>query len=405
MIYIKKKGLSDELKQKIIGIRKSEMWKRIDKDDSDAIRKVFDYEFPKGEIKELLLSEQGGLCAYCMKRIRPDSSSRIEHFIPLSTDKEKAIEAIEYSKGNVELAIDCLYNGIPKNRNNSMDCNFGDDDNDSERDEHGEDFEDISYLLKNFCIIIILLSKEKGKSIEEILGIIQKYNFRLFNFIKENEEEFNSYLSLTITDQGYELFENFKKGKETFGSFNFQYKIFDPNCNINVINNYINKNDIGNDLEDEEFELEDDKDEKDNKDLNQNEIDSLFNKVLKKILIKDNEEPIKSYNKICIPSFQYKKRNNEKENIEDKKNENLKLIEYELLDYNEEINFCIENLTNNEIKFSFPSFKKIEDNKDFKIIKNDFIIAVINPDLVLDYHLPAMNIFYINKEHWIKINN
>ena len=143
----------------------------------------------------------------------------------------------------------------------------------------------------------------------------------------------------------------------------------------------------------------------DNKDFSQNEIDSLFNKVLKKILIKDNEEPIKSYNKICIPSFQYKKRNNEKENIEDKNNENLKLIEYELLDYNEEINFCIENLTNNEIKFSFPSFKKIEDNKDFKIIKNDFIIAVINPDLVLDYHLPAMNIFYINKEHWIKINN
>ena len=61
MIYIKKKGLSDELKQKIIGIRKSEMWKHIDKEDSNAIRKVFDNEFPKGEIKELLLSEQGWL--------------------------------------------------------------------------------------------------------------------------------------------------------------------------------------------------------------------------------------------------------------------------------------------------------------------------------------------------------
>ena len=215
-------------------------------------------------------------------KINNDYTKEIQQLLDMGFDKEKAIDAIEYSKGNVEFAIDYLYNGIPKNRNNSMDCNFGDDDNDSERDEHGEDFEDISYLLKNFCIIIILLSKEKGKSIEEILGIIQKYNFRLFNFIKENEEEFNSYLSLTITDQGYELYENFKKGKETFGSFNFQYKIFDPNCNINVINNYINKNDIGNDLE-EEFEIEDDKDEKDNKELNLNKTKEEENKIIKRL--------------------------------------------------------------------------------------------------------------------------
>ena len=215
-------------------------------------------------------------------KINNDYTKEIQQLLDMGFDKEKAIDAIEYSKGNVEFAIDYLYNGIPKNRNNSMDCNFGDDDNDSERDEHGEDFEDISYLLKNFCIIIILLSKEKGKSIEEILVIIQKYNFRLFNFIKENEEEFNSYLSLTITDQGYELYENFKKGKETFGSFNFQYKIFDPNCNINVINNYMNKNDIGNDLE-EEFEIEDDKDEKDNKELNLNKTKEEEKKIIKRL--------------------------------------------------------------------------------------------------------------------------
>ena len=176
-------------------------------------------------------------------------------------DKQKAFDAIQFSKGNVELAIDYLYNGKPKNdNNNSMDCNLGDDDNDSDREEHGEDFEDTIYLLKNLSIIIILLSKEKGKSIEEIMAIIQKFNFRLFQFIKENEEEFKSYLSLTITDQGYELYENFKKGKETFGYLKFQYKIFDPNySDNNIINNHIyNKNEsLGNDLE-EEIELDDD---------------------------------------------------------------------------------------------------------------------------------------------------
>ena len=214
-------------------------------------------------------------------KINNDYTKEIQQLIDMGFDKEKALDAIESAKGKIELAIDYLYNGIPQNKNDSMDCNFGDDDNDndSERDEHGEDFEDISYLLKNFCIIIILLSKEKGKSIEEILGIIQKYNFRLFNFIKENEDEFNSYLSLTITDQGLELYENFKKGKETFGSFNFQYKIFDPNCNINIINNYLNKNDIGNDLE-EEFELEDDKD---NKEVNYSKAKEEEKKIIQRL--------------------------------------------------------------------------------------------------------------------------
>ena len=230
-------------------------------------------------------------------KINNDYTKEIQQLLDMGFDKEKAIEAIEYSKGNVELAIDCLYNGIPKNRNNSMDCNFGDDDNDSERDEHGEDFEDITYSLKNLSIIIILLSKEKGKTIEEILEVIQKYNFRLFQFIKENEDEFNSYLSLSITDKGHELYEDFKKGKETFGSLNFQYKIFDPDFNNKIIiNDYIHKkNSLGNDLIEEEFELDEDKN---NNDINLNKKKEEEKKVIKRLQELGNfteEEAIQAY--------------------------------------------------------------------------------------------------------------
>ena len=211
-----------------------------------------------------------------------DYTKEIQQLLDMGFDKQKAFDAIQFSKGNVELAIDYLYNGKPKNdNNNSMDCNLGDDDNDSDREEHGEDFEDTIYLLKNLSIIIILLSKEKGKSIEEIMAIIQKFNFRLFQFIKENEEEFKSYLSLTITDQGYELYENFKKGKETFGYLKFQYKIFDPNySDNNIINNHIyNKNEsLGNDLE-EEIELDDDNNNKETFNKNKEEE----NKVIKRL--------------------------------------------------------------------------------------------------------------------------
>lgn len=92
MIYIEKNGLPDDLNQKIIGIRKSDAWKHMEENDVESMRQVFDNEFPKNEVKAILIREQRGLCAYCMRRIRLDSHSRVEHFIPLSADKEKAID-------------------------------------------------------------------------------------------------------------------------------------------------------------------------------------------------------------------------------------------------------------------------------------------------------------------------
>ena len=92
MVYIEKEGLSAELGRKIIEIRKSDMWKSIEKDNPDAVRQVFDNVFPKNDVKAALIHEQRGLCAYCMRRIHMDTHSRVEHFIPLSVDKEKAID-------------------------------------------------------------------------------------------------------------------------------------------------------------------------------------------------------------------------------------------------------------------------------------------------------------------------
>lgn len=67
MIYIKKEGVTDELNQQIITIRKSEEWKKIPESNTEAIRKVFDTDFPKNEIKKILVHEQKGICAYCMR--------------------------------------------------------------------------------------------------------------------------------------------------------------------------------------------------------------------------------------------------------------------------------------------------------------------------------------------------
>lgn len=76
-----------------------------------------------------------------------------------------------------------------------------------------------------------------------------------------------------------------------------------------------------------------------------------------------------------------------------------KLTDYEILDGDDWFDFCIEN-NNNENLFSFPEHNII--NNEVKIIENSFVISIINPDLTVDYHIPALNIYYINKNCWIK---
>lgn len=199
-------------------------------------------------------------------------SKELEQLLEMGFDKEKAYEAIQYSNGKIELAIEYLYNGIPKNNSNngnsSMEVNIGDVDNEDD-DENGEDFEDITYLLKKLNSTIRILSKEKKKTINEILELIQKYNFKLFQFIKENEDEFNSYSNLPLTEDDYAVFDDFKKGKEKFGIYNLQYHIFDYDINNNnIINennlNYNKHNSLGNDIIEQEYEIEDDDDLKPN---------------------------------------------------------------------------------------------------------------------------------------------
>lgn len=92
MLYIEKEGLPKDIHKKIIELGKSEDWKNIEENDTNSIRDVFDHIFPKNEVKEILVREQHGICAYCMRRIHVDRHCRVEHLVPLSKDKDKAID-------------------------------------------------------------------------------------------------------------------------------------------------------------------------------------------------------------------------------------------------------------------------------------------------------------------------
>jgi UV excision repair protein RAD23 len=204
----------------------------------------------------------------CFYQNENNYTNELHTLLEMGFEKEKAIEAIKVANGCVELAIDYLYNGFPKNNNNndqddnnSLDANLG---SDGDEEEHGEDFEDIIFLLQKITSVIKILSKEKKKNFDEILKIIQKYNKNLYKFIKENEDEYIKLLEMPIKKEDYQIYDNFKNGKDNLG-YNLKYKIFDFDYenNNNTINEINDKNEsLGNDIDffDNENEIINNKD-------------------------------------------------------------------------------------------------------------------------------------------------
>ena len=97
MLYIEKKTPPQSYQKAVAEIKSAPAWRSIQDGDTRAIRSQFDL-LPKSEIRDALLAEQHYLCAYCMKRIRNNVEGTevvhmtIEHWFPLSQDKERALD-------------------------------------------------------------------------------------------------------------------------------------------------------------------------------------------------------------------------------------------------------------------------------------------------------------------------
>ncbi len=92
MLYIRKQMPDRDILDKIAEAKNSSEWKMARCDDTKAIRQCFD-SLPKEAIRKKILQEQHSLCAYCMKRIDDNPlHTTIEHWFPLSKDKERALD-------------------------------------------------------------------------------------------------------------------------------------------------------------------------------------------------------------------------------------------------------------------------------------------------------------------------
>ncbi len=274
----------------------------------------------------------------------------------------------------------------------------------------------------------IMFSKISGLKKKRLLKMITEFNYVIYNkvndFVEELGKNENKIFSEILFKRFLPLIQNLDK-TQFLGLFycdistNFscifkkkinyyEYNIIsntDLNIEVFRLSNDQNNEDFNNFLyffksENESisfilYELNSTEEKNMESNNNENEIykNDLFNKLLKRILTKDNDEPAKYYKKIGIPSFRYHPPL-EKENVNQ-----YKISDYDILDGDDWFDFCIEN-NKNENLFSFPDKNII--NENVKIIENSFVISIINPDLTVDYHIPALNIYYIDKKFWIK---
>ncbi len=91
MLYIQKRMEPPAQRAKRIEIQHSDGWKSAVLGDTEIIRDYFN-QLPKSEIRDSLIKEQKGLCAYCMRRLDLGGAHvSIEHWAPLSRDKNLAL--------------------------------------------------------------------------------------------------------------------------------------------------------------------------------------------------------------------------------------------------------------------------------------------------------------------------
>ena len=73
-------------------IKSAPDWRRIQVGNTGVVRDKFN-SLSKEPIRLSLLEEQSGLCAYCMRKLEnKGKTTHIEHWYPLSKDKERALD-------------------------------------------------------------------------------------------------------------------------------------------------------------------------------------------------------------------------------------------------------------------------------------------------------------------------
>lgn len=126
-----------------------------------------------------------------------DYTQEVKNLMDMGFPKAEAEAAIKAAQGDMNIAIEFLYNGIPENLPTNL--NAG-----------GEQGTGTSgSALKSISSIVKILCQNDPSQLQNILLTLQQTSPEIIQMIRENEEEFKNLLQQPVTEEDMQAFQQF----------------------------------------------------------------------------------------------------------------------------------------------------------------------------------------------------
>jgi UV excision repair protein RAD23 len=132
-----------------------------------------------------------------------DYTSQISTLVDMGFPKEYAEAAIKAAKGNVTIAIEFLYNGIPDNIDTST-SNQG-----QRTSSTGGEAQSSLDVVKRIASLVKVLCGGDPSQLQNIIMSIQQTQPEIIELIKQHETEFKNLLSQPISEEDLATFQQF----------------------------------------------------------------------------------------------------------------------------------------------------------------------------------------------------
>jgi UV excision repair protein RAD23 len=147
--------------------------------------------------------------------------NEITNMVEMGFTKDQATSAINAAKGNLNLAIDYLYNGIPASQGVNPQLNEFLDEDEEEEYEAGAILDDLlspevlSHLdlnnpdnIKIIASVVKIITSQDSSQLPDILADIEETNPEIIEFIKKHEAKFREELEKPLNEQDIACFTN-----------------------------------------------------------------------------------------------------------------------------------------------------------------------------------------------------
>lgn len=133
------------------------------------------------------------------QRPQADYSTQVKDLMDMGFPKTESEAAIKAARGDVNVAIEFLYNGIPENLPQESSSGSG----------SGSGSGSAGGVIKNIASIVKILCQNDPSQLQNILLSLQQSSPELIQLIRENEEEFKNLLQQPITEEDMAAFTQF----------------------------------------------------------------------------------------------------------------------------------------------------------------------------------------------------